>query len=228
MTSYIKYLLFISIIAFKPGKINAQNELGLPDPNDHNLSGILYHVSPIYKASTFLYGDYTIGSIYMENGEIFTNVPVKYNRYTDELIFIHKKYFSPYVVDKLTLKAFTINSLQPDSLYFIKYRGVDKDYELKNGDFLNLLFKGNLKLYAKRTTILERATEVGGQDALLPINIYYVQNNDWIKEIKPNKRSVFKIFPEQKKEIKKLMRKYHFEKRNENSLIKLIKGIDQL
>lgn len=189
--------------------------------------GILYFHPNIYDGSPYLYNDWSFSSLELVNGDVVDNVRVKYNILTSEIIFYHDKFRKLFAVDQATLKSFTINYNRADSLHFEKYNGNDIGYRLKKNDFVHLLYKGNLKFIVKHTANVSEANDLNSKDKIFPKNIYFIIKGNETIEIRLKTKSVLKIFPEHKQELKKLISENKIKNHSEKELARFIKLIDE-
>lgn len=225
MKQYPIYLFFLLLIVLTNQKTFADNKP--QSQNDINISGYLYLFPHTFDGSPYLYNSWSIGSVFLTNGERIDNVRLKYNRLTSELVFYHEKHHKLFVVDPLYFNSFTLNNEQSDSLFFSKYKGETVGLFLKQGDFLNCLYEGKMKFLVKRSASIISSKGLDTKDEIILTNKYYLQYRDKINELKLNKRSLIKLFPIKKQGIKKIARKNHFSRKSEANMIKLISALDE-
>lgn len=226
MRRYQIYLFNLLLLIITVNKVSAINNPH--NQNDVNICGILYIFPHTYEGSPYLFDTWSIGTVYLENGEQVDNLRLKYNRLSGQLIFYHEKYKKLFVVDTLILHSFTLNNGLSDSLFFTKYEGEELGFRLSKGDFLNLLYDGKMKFMVKRTATISLAKEIDEYNKIEPKNLYFLKNGNKTDEIKLNKRSLMKLFPNKRQEIKKIARQNHFSRKSEIGMLKLISALDEL
>lgn len=207
-----------------------QKALAFNHPKSQNkvdISGYLYLNPHNYQGSPYLNDSWMLGTIFLENGDEVNNIRLKYNRLTGELVFYHENLKQLFAVDPLILNSFVLNSEETDSLLFTKFTGNDIGVKLRNGDFINYLFKGGHNFFVKRSASIIEAKEVDTKDKIVLQDEYFLQTDTQVNEIKLTLKSLISNFPNRKQELKKLARKNHFRRKNENDMLKMILFLDK-
>ena len=209
------------------GTLTAQTVQKPKNGNKVELQGILYIHPNIYEGSIYLHREWLSGNITLENGTTAYDIKLKYNILSGDLIFYHETLSKLYVTDRNILHSFTLNQGKPDSLYFIKYNGEGMGFRLKKSDYVELLHNGNLKFMIKHTANISAANELNTKDKVFPRKYYFIEKEGQLHEIKPRVRSVIKLFPDRRSEIKHIAAEHHLHNKSVTDIAKLIKLMDQ-
>jgi hypothetical protein len=178
-----------------------------------NLRGTLFAHIYNYEGSPYLLNDWKQGKIELENGQTAYGINVKYSILTGDIVFFNDTLKRQFTVDNETVKSFTIYD-RPDSLYFEKHTGDDLGYRLKNSDFVQILYNDNTKLMVKHTVDILAANELKAKDKIVHRKRYFIQGSGKLSEIKPTLRSVIQQYPEQKKELRKILAEHDLKNKS--------------
>jgi hypothetical protein len=192
------------------------------------LIGKLYIYQSSKDGNPHLFETWQRASITLENGAVATDVKVKLNVITNDLLFYNEELRSVFLIDKETVTSFTLNSGTPDSMLFVKYRGDDVGFKLKENDFIQVLVYGTMSLYLKHKADVYSATELNTKDKIVHYKLYFIQGRSKIVSVKPKPGSIYPFFPETKKEVRKLARSHRLTSSNSKSLKELIDLINKV
>ena len=221
---YIKILLTILLSNLQPLMAQvSQNNL-----NDKNLYGILYISNYPYRGTPYLFDSWSLGVIKLTNEEEISNVKLKYNSLSNELIFFSEELQNQFSVDPYTCNEFMLINESNDSLFFSKYQGENIFIWLKTGDFVQILHRGKVQLWAKYSSTIIKSNNMNNEDELANHVFYFLQFDDKIEKLSLNKKSIIRIFPQQRNKINELARKVHFRKNQKESMIRLLSELDKL
>lgn len=159
------------------------------------------------------------------DGVQYQGVPLLYDLRLDQVILEH-----PESSFKMSLISEKVKSFSYLGHTFIRLEQDTLANSPITPGFYDLLVTGNPALLAKRTkNIQERAQEGGMKGEFREKNRYYVQKNKRYYVVN-DKKSVLKLFPEQKKELQKYARssKLNFRKKREPALVQLIQYYNTL
>jgi len=220
MIKYIAAFFIITVLAFQI--VIAQ------EAEKVNVYGTLYHHPQRLEGTPYLKKDWSNGTITNFDGKVASPVQLKFNLLSNDLIYYNESIKQLFKVDKETLLSFTMN-IEPHEIYFFeKYTGKTIGYKLKPDDFIHVLYKGRFYFFVKHSAEISESNEVSSNDKVFPKNSYFIQFDGETNEIKLKLKSVLKLFPEQKKEIKKLANQLNFRKKSEHKLVELLKAIESI
>lgn len=193
-----------------------------------DLYGILFYQPNGLDGSPYLLKEWTSGSVVLFNGQEAVNVRMKFNIISNDLIYYNENFRNLFIADRNTVTSFILNKGRNDSLYFIKYDDEELGYRLKKGDFVQLHYNGKNKLLTKYSADITQANDLTSRDKVHPRNYYFIQTGENPTEIKLNLKSVIKVFPEHKKELKKIAASIKFRNKSITDLIRLIEQFEKM
>ncbi|MFA9392916.1 MAG: hypothetical protein ACERKD_24125 [Prolixibacteraceae bacterium] len=190
------------------------------------LYGILYYQPHGLEGSPYLNPEWKPATINLYNGQVAKNIQVKFNRINNDLIYYNEKFKNLFIVDRNTIDSFTIHSGQNIPMNFIKYSGNGLGYRLKNDDFVHLIYDGKIKFFAKYSAEITEANDLNSKDKVFAKNYYFLQNDQGLSEIKLKLRSIIKLYPEKKHELKKIAAHMHFRSHSTSDMMQLIQTFE--
>lgn len=218
------FLILLSLTLVSISSYGADDK---PQIYGTNIYGTLYIHRHNYDGSAYLYNDWLYGGLLLENDTQATNVRLRYDMLDDAAIFYHEKHQLLFAVDKSTLKSFYLVKPNADTINFFKYLGSHFDNHIHHNDYLQIIYAGHLRFIAKHNAVISMATDPKTPDKIIQQHFYYLEKDEQLHAISLKYRSLFKHFPNKKKEIRKLIKKNYLYKRNERNMAKLIALIDQ-
>jgi len=198
------------------------------------LTGEIYYLSPVSNASYFLQNDWEEGTIILRDGDVFENMRMRYMAFGDKLVAYNNNNRTLFIVDKSIVKEFIFYSrIETGELTEQKFINLDSLNLLFNKSYFHELYSGALKLlcfYQVEQNKVSPYIGVGGKmyDTEFRLKtMYYIMSKDnRVEKIQFNNRSFYNIYPEHKKEIKKILRKNKISVTDENSAVQAVKTLD--
>jgi hypothetical protein len=198
------------------------------------LTGDVYYLSPVSNANYFLQKDWQEGSITLKDGDIFENIRMRYMAYGDELVAYNVNNRTLFVVDKSIVKEFNFYSRnETEKLTKQKFINIDSLKILFNKSYFHELYSGTSKLlcfYQVEQVKVSPYIGVGGRmfdfEFRLKTMYYILSKEKGISKIQIKNRSLYSLYPEHKKEIKKLFRKNRINIIDESSAIQAVETLD--
>ncbi len=190
------------------------NGSGLVDI-EKKLSGRIFISNFINYDSQFFY-KWSRGDVILCDGTVLNNKYIRYNLFLDELIWSRKTDYKAAIVDKQSVKGFIIYSNDSSHLLQFRKTSMKNWYEADSTDiFLQVLAEGPVSLYAfRKIELIENKIYNTDKYYLLLGNTYY--------NFKPSRRRLLKLFPENKFELRQILRKNNLLVRKEDQLIRAI------
>ena len=193
------------------------------------LTGKVYYMPPEANSKHFYQHEWIEGSILLEDGDLHENVLLRYRAYGDELVVFNSNLNLLYVVDKEKVAAFTVNHPQ----------GIEEFVKLNFNDlvsedrFFEKLYQGKRLLLAYRS-IGEIKTEsyhdVTGRRKNtvweLKSTYYLYSRETGFNRIQPRRRSFLSLFPERKKEVRRIFRQINSSRLTEKDIIHAVELLD--
>lgn len=200
------------------------------------LTGEIYYLSPVSNANYFLQKDWEDGTIILKDGDVFENMRMRYMAYGDELVAYNVNNRTLFVVDKSIVKEFIFYShSETGKLTEQKFINIDSLNLLFNKSYFHELYSNTSKLlcfYQVEQNKVSPYIGVGGKmydiEFRLKTMYYILSNEKGLEKIQLRNRSLFNIYPEHKKEIKKILRKNKINITDESSVIQAVKTLDSM
>ncbi len=201
------------------------------------LSGEVYTFLMRANGSYYLNENWVKGDVLLISGEKAHDKRLKYNTYLDELIWLSSKTYQPVKVDKNLVREFSVNL--PGEQEPAIFHNITIDVAFRSEPlniFAHSLYDGNISLVAHRRVIKtgERLTSEGGTlisvPRLEPDPVFYIvkPDNEAHEVSRFSRRALYRIFPEQRDEIRTALRRERIWIRSENDLIRAVAIIDEV
>lgn len=227
------YIIFCGIVqpvfAQNPNGLDAQtnlNSIGSHDPN-----GVVRHFDTRYRGITgspFLSNQWNTGTITLNNGKIFTNVPLKIDLYSQEVLAKRP------AGDSIIIQANAIQQVQ------LTEANTGKKYTFKKISFIrnenpgvkdtyaDIIYEGKYSFIAERKKKLIKANYKGaystGQpyDEFVDETTYYIQKPDKsLEKVKLNRKAIADVFSSHQDKLKSFIASENIDFKNEQDVMKL-------
>lgn len=189
------------------------------------LSGKVFYLAKSGNSNHFYHSEWHDGSVLLEDGDLFEGVQLRYLAYGDELIVYNPALSQLFTVDKETVAEFQVNALWGTQ----KFVKVYFDGLLSGDRYFELLHDGARQLLAYR--FIERLKTSIYKDHLgrlkdsqfkLKTNYYIYSPESGFRKVSPRRKSVLSLFPDRKKELRRMMRQIDVSVKNETGLVKIV------
>lgn len=194
------------------------------------LTGTMFYMTAEYNNNFFHLKDWMDGEIVLEDGDTFQGVKIRYLLKGDELVVYNETQKNLFIADKSKIRSFTIFT-QTGTKRFVKmnYDGIIPEIR-----FFEILYKGNWQLLAfhhieKRKAALYTDRNGNLRDSyFVPEAHYYLYSaKQGFERIRNKRKSYYRIFPEHKREIRRLLRRNRINDFDERSVIQSVKLLDE-
>ncbi|WP_229216520.1 hypothetical protein [Dyadobacter sp. 3J3] len=189
-------------------------------------NGRLYYIydSREEEHQFFIDRKFEKGAVFYD-GQRYDSIPMLYDIVKDELVIKHINGFEPIILQSPKVNFFTIY----DHNYLNLKSGKDISPEMPTG-FYDLIYNGKSKTLARR--IKQRQEKINERKviALFPQkNFYYIYSNGKYNSVH-TKKSVTRLFPKQKAELRKALREQNikFRKDRERAIVTMVARYDEL
>lgn len=235
----IKYLLVVGVVLLTLKGITQNLDGWQPYAKSSNrlqgkLQGQIYYLSTLSNANFFLQKDWVTGSITLTDGDVFSPVKLRYMSYGDELVAYNDNVRTLFIVEKNTVKEFTYTLANDPYNREIKFINLDS-LNLPGGkSYFEELYDGSAKLLVyhfvnevKVTPFTDNTGIMRDSEFRPAINYFLLNQKNELFRIQRKKASFYKVYPEHKKEIRKLFRKNRISLIDQNSLIQAFNLLDE-
>jgi hypothetical protein len=214
LSAQSNYELKKAVDLFRTNKLLSGDSRGLLTEND-------------IKGSPYLEDDFIDGSVFTTSMAQYTDVPLRYNIYNDQLEFKAEdnsiqELATPEIIEKAV---------------FGKYKMVYSPYSIakKIGrGFFVVLEEGKSSLYLKPQVVFEKATEPAPYKETEPARFvrnpdeYYIKVGTSQAMLVGNKKDLLEIFPDHQKEIETFIKKQKTKTNKPESLKELVQYYNSL
>ena len=232
----MKHAIYILLFCMT---VNAQTNISKVDSAFlPKLTGKTYIERKGYKGEQFLNKDWMEGDILLSTGVTIHVTKLKYNGLLDEVIWVNPSNFQQFVLDKSYINDFWFKKPTGQDIHFKRINVVvDPLVTSHSSDiFVEVKIEGKISLYIQRKIVVVGDENIFQNGALYllesigPTPLYYIKlpSNTYLTLSKVNRRAFLKLFPEQKKDINKLLRNNHLKFKSENDFIQLIELLNKL
>ena len=201
---------------------NCIEDISLTKDFQKNLSGRFY-VSRMMNYGLQFYYKWATGDIITNDGQIIRNKFIRYNRYYDELMWLRKSDYKTAIIDRETIDEFIIYAEDNSPYAHFRKTRIKKWYESDSTDvFLEVLTEGHISLYVYRTlTVIRTKIEIYDKD------IYYLMMNNNYQRIDASRLGLMRALPQNKVQLKQIIRKNKLKIKIESQLIKAIELLNE-
>ncbi len=179
------------------------------------------------EGSPYLLDDFTIGSVYTNTSDEFTDIPLRYNIYSDQIEFKTRdnSVFSmgtPEIIERVELGN-----------YKMVYSPYEQGKKSKQGFFI-VLEEGKSSLYAKPQIILNNPTKPSAYKDAEPAKFIKKPDEYYIRieknEARPveNKKDLVEIFPTHTQQIETFIKKHKIKTKKAETLKELVQYYNSL
>jgi hypothetical protein len=236
MNIIVRNIILISVIS----SINFYLKAGNPDPlmlkKEHHLSGEVFQSGQASVGSQYFYEEWLEGDVLLKSGQLVERKMLRYNGLLDELIWMPAPTRSQVRVDKNMIAQFSfVLPGRSDKVVFENITIRPRFQSSEINILAQALHKGKFSLYVhrkvKQKDELARRTERGVY--FIPIlehdPVYYVvfSDNLAVPLRKLNNRSLLRVFPEQRREIRQLLRQEELRIRTEQDMVLAVIAINK-
>ena len=213
--------------------------------SEENLKRISKMSGPIYttnmdelyegvRGTPYLFNEWKPGNVYLRDNKLIKNVNIKYNIYTDDLLYLNSTSGDSLIIDRTMIWKFEIIDDTAGHIVVMEEVNIKPEKD-DNAMFARILYNGRSKLILKHSKIFIRADYKGAYatgnkyDEYIDKRQYYLitdENN--IHKIKLNKKSVIKLLPDKETKIKAFISSHRMAMDNENDIIRVLEYYDSL
>lgn len=200
---------------------------------NYKLTGKRHYFEPSYHGSPYLYDEWQLGSVLLENGDRYDSLYLNLNTLADELVWYNKRTGDLVDLDKFIIDEFTFSEDQNNILLF---RKVYSDKSPRGEHYYNILYEGELKLWFLHKTIIAVTStykDVWGNmlnsEYDLVSQYLLVLPDGEVEKIKNSRRTLIRLFPEHRRVVRRLLARNGIDYRNlsPSEMARAVNLIDQ-
>ncbi|WP_303919954.1 hypothetical protein [Draconibacterium sediminis] len=175
----------------------------------------------------FLYpDDWVPGSLKFTNGNVFEDLRIRYQAFTDELITYNKNGRFLYQIEKELVESFTFQ----DGSQSRKFVRLTKNNNQQTNMYLEELYKGTVSLmvnwYIYEQSVSPYKDKNGITRAVeyhLRKDYYLYTEQDGLTKIRLSRAALLSRFPENQRQIRKLLRQNKLHVNNEFTMVNALR-----
>lgn len=194
------------------------------------LTGSVFYMPPGGNLNHFYHSEWLEGNILLTDGDRFEGVRLRYLAYGDELVAYNANLKQLFIVDKEKVAEFDVTGNGSNQKFVkIYFNGL-----LPEDRYFEQLYEGTQQLLAFR--FIEKLNSGLYKDRLGRLrNTVYVMNTHYymyapetgFKKLRTNRKSVISLFPDRKKELRRLIRRSNSSVKNETGLIEIFRLMEE-
>jgi hypothetical protein len=171
-----------------------------------------------YKGDQY-FNSWTKGDVNLENGDVISNIFLRYDQFMDEVLWLRETDFKTGVLPRGDIRGFVLYNQQKEILAEFVRRGVKLPYKSDSSEtFLQVLVKGRLELFAYR-----KVKQSANDYRLDEDTRYLLFTNGKSYFVDAGKRQLGKVPEIDETKMKAIFKSNHFKPDGtENSLIRFI------
>ncbi|MBN1187483.1 MAG: hypothetical protein JXB49_34725 [Bacteroidales bacterium] len=203
-----------------------------PELNYYGLSGdVFYNDYLNVKGSAFLYNDWQKGDLILKNGDVLTNINLKFDLYANNLIVYHDLLHYQVLLDEGNVKGFTLRSASGEK-YFIarENKGIKTKYETTDDIIMQVLAEGEVSLYKLEYRKMQKQSKSNEKTTAEFLNRkeyhFFIKGQDY--NVKWKKKLLLGYYSDYKSDINFYVRHHHLRLRKENDLVELVQYLNSL
>ncbi|WP_167605642.1 hypothetical protein [Maribellus sediminis] len=210
--AFVLFMLLVSVSWAQKNKFSPEIKLTTAsNTTNYKIPGKQFYPIYIPRGSQFYDDNWETGSVVLINGDVYTNLHLKYNTVDDELIYLNTNNRRAITIDKDAVSEFVFDKRVKASQRFKK---MEFDRIPKGDHYFEMLYEGRLQLVIFNRTMEEKTSPYKDRNGLLQVSDFVLRRNYYIcfpdmhfEKVKLKRGSLLALFPDKKKELRKLLRK---------------------
>lgn len=198
---------------------------------NYKIPGKRYYLIPSYIGSQFTTDEWIVADLILENGDRYDSILIKLNSFLDEIIMYNERAGAAIEIDKTVISEFFVKYEDGHSEHFKK---TFVDLYPKGDRYLSIMYEGKSKLFLWHRTVEEKVSVYRDDRGIMHDSMYKLTKEYYlvfpdqkIAKFPPKRRSFIELFPEQKKQVKRIIRKNHISFETENEIIQAVKLVEK-
>lgn len=179
------------------------------------------------KGSPFLFNNWILGDVKLENGATHANVPLKYN-IVDDILYFRAPKDSSLLEFVIPVIRFKFNEAFGGALFSKGFPAIEN---FTNQSYYQVLYDGKVKLLKKQIkTILENKpyNSATTEKSFLESNLYFALKGGEMQKLRPAKKSLLQLFTDKEAQVEDFIKKEKIDFKSDEDLAKVFKYYDSL
>jgi len=186
------------------------------------------------KGTPYLFNEWKQGNIYLNDNTYINGVNIKYNIYTDDVLYLHSKSGDSLIIDRSLINSFEISDDNSNNLVLFEEISLRPNKNDKS-TFVKVIYDDKTKFIIKYTKTFIKADYKGAYSAgrkydeyIDDYQYYIIKNSDNPVKIKLNKKSVVKALSDKENKIKSYLNEHSLNLNNEDDIAELLQYYDSI
>jgi hypothetical protein len=227
-------MLFVLIGKTGLGQIDdfAWFDFSMADNSNYGkLTGTKYNYAFRGNLNFFYHSDWYKGTIYTTDGDVHTGYSLRYDAFNDELVAVNVRVKGLFVVDKYSVKSFTVDV---PGLGLQNFRKLALNEFGQKERYFEVLYDGKVTLVSstritehKKNIYRNKLGELDDREYRLEKQCFLLQPDHAFRSIFPGRKSILNLLPERKREIRQLLRRSRIDDYSLNGIPRIVTLLDQ-
>jgi hypothetical protein len=170
-------------------------------------------------------------NILLSDGRIKQGEKLKYNGHIDEFIWLNRNNYAQIKIDKTTISDVFFNNQDGTKNHYKLINLRDEFEDKKDLKFVEVLLEDTFSAYVLRkvpvigTKIIYKDDKMYENKVIKPMPVYLIKTDkgEILRLGKLRKKSFISLFPQNKKELSRLLRVNHIDIRKESGFVDAVK-----
>ena len=194
------------------------------------LTGETYTEFKRFRGDPFITDDWMESDILLVTGQTVHKKNIKYNGLLDQVVWLNPVNANKYTLDKLAISEFWYKNALNQPVHFKRISVSDSKTGRTTEVFVEAIIEGKISLYIQHRMMKVEAENIIENnktysiDVLSEKQLYYIKlpSGTYFVTNRITRNAFFKLFPDQRKAINKLLIKNHLNFRSESAVQKII------
>jgi hypothetical protein len=193
--------------------------------------GTKYIYSLHNSTNYFFHKDWYEGTLMASDGEAYSEIPLRYDAFNDELVAYNSTVKGLFVVDKFSVDAFTVKTPHNGTQYFRRMSLAELD---NKEHYFEIIYSGKVSLVSfhritehKISLYTNQFGQPDNREYILAAQCFLLFQDQAALRILPGKRSVLSLFPERKRELRRLLKLNQIEDFSIGGIPKVVELLDK-
>ena len=172
--------------------------------------GTKYIYSLHSSTNYFFHKDWYKGTLMASDGEVYSEIALRYDAFNDELVVYNNSVKGLFVVDKFSVDAFTVKTPHNGMQYFRRMSLAELD---NKEHYFEIIYSGNVSLVSfhritehKISLYTNQFGQPDNREYILSAQNFLLFQDQTARRLSAGKRSVLSLFPERKRELRRLLK----------------------
>ena len=186
------------------------------------------------RGTPYLFNEWKPGNIYLTDSTFIKNVNIKYNIYTDDLLYLNSTSGDSLIINRSMIWQFEIIDDLSNDIILLKEMSLKPGKKNKKV-FVRVIYDGKSKLVLKYNKTFVRAHYKGAYAAgnkydeyTDDYQYYIMKNGNETTKIKLNKKSVTKVLSDREDKIQSYINEHRPNLNNEDGIVELLEYYDNI